>query len=128
MSHVFGHGRLAAYAKAVEFYGLIVGMERRLERHDPCLAERLRVEAVAISIGIAGGAGATKRTRKASRYRSALGAATECSAILDLFAATSKPDGGFDRCRSLLEEIATQVGALLLHATRELAPRPGPVR
>jgi hypothetical protein len=124
VSHVFGHRHLAAYEKAVEFYGWIAGMERRFARADPCLAERLRLVASGISMAIARGAGATERGRKAIRYRAALGAVTECAAILDLFAATHRPDANLDYGRTLLEEIATHVGALVLHATREAAPRP----
>jgi len=125
VSHVFGHGRLPAYGKAVEFYEWVVRMERRLSKHDACLAERLRAAAVSITMNIAGAAGASKRSRKASRYRSALAAVTECSAILDLFAAVQAPDAEFAGMQRQLESIAMQVGTLQLHATREVAPRSG---
>lgn len=124
MSHVFGHGQLAAYDKSLEFYGLVTGLERKLVRHDPFLAERLRQATTAITMKIAGGAGAAKRMAKARRYRAALAATTECSAILDLFGVSCKGDSALERCRALVEEIAALTGALLLNASRDVEARP----
>jgi hypothetical protein len=113
-----------AYEKSVEFYGLVAGLERKLVRHDPFLAERLRQASTAISMKIAGGAAAARRVAKARRYRAALAAITECSAILDLFGARCKGDAALERCRGLVEEIASLTGSLHLNASRRMEQRP----
>ena len=105
---------MPAYETAVEVYGILTRMERTLVRHDPMLAERLRISSVSISVSIAAGAAATRRSRKLRRYRAAIYAATDCSALLDLFIAGGKCDDRLKHCKQLLERIGTELTPLIL--------------
>lgn len=82
---VFGHERLVAYRRALEFLELACEIARKLPRTKGQAGDQLERASESVCLRIAEGAGLENGSKEQRRhYRAARASALECAAILDV--------------------------------------------
>ena len=106
----FDHERLDVYRAALDFIIIADDTIAQLPRGRSHLADQLHRAATSIVLNIAEGAGKFSKPDKRRYYLSAVGSATECAAIFDVFLRLrSVPSERHGEAKALLERIASML-------------------
>ena len=81
---MFGHEKLKAYPKAIEFVAITSTIIELTPRGNGKLLDQLQRAAISVPLNIAEGSGRTTEIDKKRFYAIARGSAMECVAILDV--------------------------------------------
>lgn len=111
------HRKLAAYPKAIEVAVELDALARSIPPARRDLRDQLQRASASVALNLAEGAAEFSPDGKARFYRMARRSAAECVAIFDILDGLLKPHLRTQRARSLLDEIAAMLTALIRRQT-----------
>ena len=104
--NMFGHEKLRAYPKSIEFVALTYAIVEKLPKGHGKLIDQLQRAAISVPLNIAEGSGKISESDKKRYYSIARGSAMECVAMLDvLYSLTLLDTQSRDLGRELLNEV-----------------------